>query len=413
MPRHSAKLNALAVQRAKTPGLYGDGAGLYLRVSKSGTKSWAFRYMLNGHAHEMGLGSCSLRSLSEARARALEARKLLLDGADPIEARKASKRAKAREDAKALTFDDCAKAYIESNRSSWSNAKHAAQWETTIANYVSPAFGKLAVRDIDTGLVMRALEPIWERVPETATRVRNRIELVLDWATAREYRKGENPARWRGHLDKLLPKPSKLKSEKHFAALPFDDVPKFMTNLRAEPGTAPVAVEFTILTAARSGEVRGARWEEIDFAAKTWTIPAERMKAKREHRVPLTPRALEILEGLRASNDTGLIFQGRIADAPLSDMSLTAVLRRMKCDVTVHGFRSTFRDWAGERTAFPSEVAEAALAHTLKNKVEAAYRRGDFFEKRRKLMEAWSSYCSQPPAKGSVIGINSAREASR
>lgn len=417
MPRHYSKLNVLAVQRAKSPGLFGDGAGLYLRVSRSGKKTWVFRFMLNGRARDMGLGPYPLRSLAEARELALNARKLLLDGRDPIEARKAAKRAEARATVKAITFDECAKACIESRRARWRNAKHAAQWETTIAKYVSPVFGKLAVRDVDTGLVMKALEPIWKRVPETVVRVRNRIEQILNWATVREYREGDNPARWKGHLDNLLEPPSKMKDDKmrahkktnrHFAALPFTQISDFMLHLRSEPGIAPLALEFTILTAARSGEVRGARWEEIDFESKTWTIPAERMKANKEHKVPLSSRAIKILERLRSESAAGLVFHGRTVGEALSNMSLTAVLRRMKCNVTTHGFRSTFRDWASERTAFPGEVAEAALAHVLKSKTERAYRREDFFEKRRKLMEAWASYCSRPAEKGNVVAINAA-----
>lgn len=410
MPRHSAKLNALAVQRASKPGLYCDGGGLNLRVSPTGTKSWALRYMLNGRAREMGLGPWPLRSLAEAREKALEARRLLLDGKDPIEARKETRNKRALDAAKAISFDRCAKEYIEGHKAGWKNPKHAVQWENSLTAYASPVLGKLSVSDIDTALIMRVLQPIWERIPETAGRVRNRIEAVLNWATVREYRAGENPARWRGHLDKLLPKRSKLQKVKHFAALPFAEIPEFMTTLRTQSGVAALALEFAILTAVRSGEARGARWEEINLKDRAWIIPPERMKAGREHRIPLSPRAIEILES-RGVESEGLIFSTRAGGPALSDMSLTAVIRRMKKDVTTHGFRSTFRDWTGERTAYPSEVAEMALAHVIKNKSEAAYRRGDFFEKRRKLMESWASYCAQPAAKGNVVGIK-AKEAS-
>lgn len=406
MARQTSKLSALKIQSLKKPGLYSDGAGLYLRVSESQTKSWIFRYKLNKRQREMGLGSYPLRSLSEAREKATEARRLLLDKIDPIDARISEKQKLARDISKSMSFDECAKAYIEQHKASWTNAKHAAQWESTLSKRVSPVIGKLAVRDVDTSLVLKVLEPIWSEIPESAGRIRNRIETILDWATVREFRQGDNPARWKGHLDKLLPKTSKIKPVRHFAALPFKDMPDFINSLRKEAGLAPKALELLILTAVRSGEIRGARWEEVDFKERVWTIPAARMKAKREHRVPLSVPALRILEELRSdSTQSGLIFEGRATGSTLSDMTLTAVMRRMDLNFTVHGFRSSFRDWAGERTAFPREIAEQALAHVTKDKVEAAYRRGDYFEKRAKLMDAWAEYV-QSPASTNVVAFD-------
>jgi integrase len=373
----------------------------------------------------MGFGPYPVVSLAEARERALEARKLIAQGVDPLDSRHALERAQASERAKAVAFDECAGQYIASQRDGWKNAKHAKQWETTLEQHVLPILGKLPVSSIETPHIMRVLEQksadypngIWRDIPETASRTRNRVELILDWARSRGYREGENPARWKGHLDKLLPKTTKLtapgqaKEKIHFEALPSTVMSTFMSALRNQPGVAALALEFAILTAARSGEVRGARWEEVNFQERVWIVPAERMKAKREHHVPLSPRAIKILETI-GPKEIGLIFTASKKGASLSDMTLTAVLRRMGQNVTAHGFRSTFRDWAGDRTGFPSEVAEMALAHVIKNKAEAAYRRGHLLEKRRALMTAWADYCNQPPTIGAVVGINSAvREA--
>ncbi len=405
MPRRSAKLNALAAQRARRPGLFSDGAGLYLRVSRAETKSWVFRFMLNGRAREMGLGPFPLISLAGARSKALEARKLLHEGVDPIEVRNASERAQILDAARTLTFDECAARYIEDRRTAWSG-KTAGLWETTLATHVSPIFGKVPVREIDTALVRRALDPIWKRIPETAGKVRYRIELILDWATASEYRTGLNPARWRGHLDKLLPKKSLIHREEHHTALAYTDIGDFLESLRSRTGTAPLALEFLILTGCRTSEVLLAQWSEFDLAGRVWIIPAMRMKTKREHRVPISNRAMEILRKAEGA-DTEYVFPGSRPGKPLSNMAFLEVLRRMEVEVTTHGFRSTFRDWAAEITAFPREVAEQALAHTVSNKVEAAYRRGDLFEKRRKLMDAWSDYCARPTAgtRENVVGI--------
>lgn len=408
MARRVAKLNALAVQRAKKPGLFSDGAGLYLRVSSAGTKSWVFRFTLNGRSREMGLGAVADWSLAEARKRAADARDVLKKGLDPIEDRKAQKRAKDLESARAITFDECAARYIERKRAGWKNKKHAGQWQSTLKTYASPVFGDLPVKDIDTALIRRVLDPIWNTKTETASRVRSRIELILDWATTREYRSGDNPARWRGHLENDFDKRSVVQPVKHHPALSFADIPDFLKKLRAQPGVASLGLEFLILTASRTGEVIGACWDEIDLDAGVWTIPPSRMKAKREHRVPLSPRATEILRRLQGQKGP-FIFSANLGKRPLSNMAFLALLRRMECNVTAHGFRSTFRDWTAECTNFPREVAETALAHTNKDKVEAAYRRGDFFEKRRKLMDAWAAYCNQPPTKIASVTTIGAR----
>jgi integrase len=399
------KLTSLSVRQARRRGLYGDGGGLFLPVSESGAKSWVFRFKKADRLRVMGLGPAHTITLAEARDRARECRKLRLDGIDPIEARRAE-RAQAKLDAaKAVTFAECADAYITAHKAGWRNPKHAAQWPATLATYVNPTFGELPVQAIDTALVTRVMEPIWTKKPETASRVRGRIESILDWATARGYRQGENPARWRGHLENLLPRRSKVRRVEHHAALPYSELSAFMLALRQQEGVAARALEFTILTAARTGEVIGARWEEINIAERLWSVPAERMKAGREHRVPLCGKALEIVEEMRAIGGN-FIFPGGKRGKPLSNMAMTMLLRRMgHGDQTVHGFRSTFRDWAAERTNFPAEVAEMALAHAVTDKVEAAYRRGDLFEKRRALAEAWAKFCATALVGGEIVPI--------
>ncbi|SHH10799.1 site-specific integrase [Massilia sp. CF038] len=392
------KLSAILVGRLDKPGYHGDGGGLWLQVSRSGSKSWIFRYMRDGRSHEMGLGSCITVDLAGARAKARACRQMLLDGVDPLGQRRDARRAHALDEAKRITFDECAAAYIDAHRGSWKNTKHVAQWENTIATYASPLIGGLPVAAVDTDLVVKVLRPIWRNKTETAVRLRGRIEAILGWATVSKFRQGDNPARWRGHLDNLLANPNKIAPVKNHPALPWRDVGGFMDELRACEGVAARAIEFTILTACRSGEVRGARWSEIDLVAKVWTIPAGRMKAGKEHRVPLSIAAMVLLKSLERVGD--VVFPGRGKDLPLSDMSLTAVLRRMgHGDITVHGFRSTFRDWCSEEAsnAFSREVCEHALAHSLPDKVEAAYRRGDLFEKRVTLMQAWASYCAAWP----------------
>jgi integrase len=412
MARETNRLTALAVDNASEPGMYADGDGLYLRVTEDKTKNWVLRYMLNGRPRWMGLGPLKLFGLKEARAKALDARRLRYDGVDPIEAR-ALRRAKARLDAaKAITFKQCADSYINAHRAGWRNGKHAAQWEATLATYAEPVIGSLPVQAIDTALVLRVLEPVWTTKPETAGRVRGRIEAILDFAKARTWREGENPARWRGHLDKLLPARGKVRRVEHHAALPYAELPGFLLALREQEGVAARALEFAVLTAARTGETIGARWSEIDLLDKTWTVPAARMKAGREHRVPLSARALAILEEISAHRkaDDGFVFAGGKPGLPLSNMAFLMLLRRMeRGDLTAHGFRATFKTWASERTAFQNEIIEAALAHVVGSKVEQAYQRGDMFEKRRRLMDAWARYCAKaPPAKeNNVVGFRS------
>jgi len=394
----AGRLTALKVAKAKLPGMYGDGAGLYLRVTADGAKNWVYRYMLAGRPRWMGLGPVALYGLAEARGKALDARRLRHEGIDPIEARRATRTRERLGAAKMVTFKQCAESYIKAHRAGWRNTKHAAQWEATLATYAEPIIGALPVQAIDTALVLRVLEPIWETKPETAGRLRGRIEVILDRAKVLKQREGENPARWRGHLDKLLPRRSKVRAVEHHAALPYGQLPSFLAVLREQEGIAASALEYTILTAVRTGEIIGATWDEINLLDKTWTIPAERMKAGKEHRIPLSGRAIVILEEMQrhALEDTTFVFRGGKADKPLSNMAFLMLLRRMKRDdLTAHGFRSTFRDWAAERTDFPSEVVEMALSHAIGNKVEAAYRRGDLFEKRRRLMDAWAAYCAR------------------
>ena len=407
MARKIELLTALAVSRKTKPGLYRDGGNLYLHITKAGVKSWVFRFMLRGTAREMGLGPLHTVTLADARAKAAEARKLLLEGVDPIDARNATRIAANVVAAKSFTFDHCAEAYIASHRAGWRNAKHADQWQNTLKCYASPTFGALPVQAVDTALVMKALESIWTKKPETATRVRGRIEAILDWATVRGFRAGENPARWKGHLDKLLPKRSKVATVEHHPALPYDQMGAFMADLRNEQGVGARALEFTILTAARTGEVIGAQWGEIDLEAAVWTVPPNRMKASKEHRVPLSPRAMELVNELRKTWQSEYVFPGGRRGKPLSNMALLATLKRMaRSDLTAHGFRSTFRDWAAEQTNYPREVAEMALAHTVGDKVEAAYRRGDLFEKRRRLMDEWQRHTETIGTAGKVVSID-------
>jgi integrase len=409
MARTIGRLTALKVDRAKQPGMYADGGGLYLQVTDNGA-SWVYRYMLGGRPREMGLGPLALYGLQDARAKALDARRLRHEGVDPIDARKAARLRLRLDAAKAMTFKQCAEAYIKTHRAGWHNGKHVAQWEATLKTYAEPVIGSLPVQAIDTALVLKVLEQIWTTKPETASRVRGRIESILDWAKVRGYRAGENPARWRGHLDKLLPARSKVRKVKHHAALPYAELSNFLIQLQSQPGVAARALEFTILTAARTNETIGAMTNEINTREKLWTVPASRMKAKREHRVPLSERALAILA--EAVEDK-FIFVGGKAGRPLSNMAMTEVLRRMgRDDITVHGFRSTFRDWAAERTNFPNEMVEMALAHAVSDKVEAAYRRGDMFEKRRRLMQQWATFCMAAPLRQSASNVASIRQTS-
>lgn len=408
MARELGKLAAVTLPKLKS-GMHSDGGGLYLQVTENGARTWIFRFMLNRRAREMGLGPLHTINLAEARERARECRKLRLDGIDPIEARNGKKAEARLAAATAMTFRECAEAYIAAHKAGWKNPKHAAQWPATLGTYVYPVFGSLPVAAVDTGLVTKALEPIWTAKPETASRVRGRIESVLDWAKARGYRDGENPARWKGHLENLLAEKSKVQRVKHHAALPYGEMGAFMASLRSQGGIGARALEFLILTAARTGEVIGARWDEFDLAQKVWIVPAERMKAGKEHRVPLSAAALAIVEAMQEARESAFVFPGGKKGQPLSNMAMLKLLKRMGCDnLTAHGFRSTFRDWAAESTGFPSEVVEMALAHTVADKVEAAYRRGDLFLKRRQLMDAWATYCDAEVGAGNVVRLHAA-----
>jgi integrase len=410
MARKIEQLTALTVSRAKKRGYLADGGGLYLQISASGAKSWVFRFRENGRLREAGLGPVHTVTLAKARERAHEYRNLRLDGIDPIAERQAGQLRAKLEAARAMTFKQCAEAYIEAHKGSWKNDKHAAQWPSTLETYAYPVFGDLSVQTIDVALVTKAVEPIWKTKTETASRLRGRIERVLDWATVRGYRQGDNPARWRGHLETLLPQRAKVQKVQHHAALPYAEIGAFMAALRGQDGTAASALEFLILTATRTGEVIGATWDEIDPGAAVWTIPPDRMKAGKEHRVPLSKPALAVLTRLRdgapdAAPGT-FVFPGLKAGKPLSNMAMLKLLERMdRSDLTVHGFRSTFRDWAAERTNFPREVAEHALAHSLPDKVEAAYRRGDLFEKRRQIMDAWARFCGTTESSGAIVPL--------
>lgn len=411
MPVKAKELGPLEVKRLTAPGLHAVGgvAGLHLQVLPSGGKSWLLRIVIGGKRREVGLGGFPDVPLALAREKARSVREAVQQGRDPIAERAAARSALAAQRGAAITFDECARQYIDAKSREWKSAKHAAQWTATLTTYASPVIGAMLVRDVELSHVMRILEAddFWTTRTETASRVRGRIESVLDWATVRGYRTGENPARWKGHLDKLLPAPRKTAKVQHHAALPVDEIGLFMRDLRQRDGIAARALEVLILTAARSGEVRGMRWDEVNLDDGIWIVPGERMKAGKEHRVPLSGRVIEILRGTPMV-DGGLVFPGMRAGSPLSDMTLTAVLKRMgRDDLTAHGFRSTFRDWAAERTNYPREVAEMALAHTIKNRAEAAYRRGDLFEKRARLMEDWAKFCDTVQTAGEVVPIRS------
>lgn len=396
MPLKAKELGALAVSRlaaSKKRGLHAVGGvdGLLLQVTDTGATSWLLRVMIAGKRRGMGLGAYPAVGVAAAREKARAARALIEQGIDPIEQRQQVRRNAAAERASAKTFDECARVMLAAKGTGWKNEKHRAQWSSTLQTYASPVLGNMPVRDIEMGHVLRVLSPIWNEKTETASRVRGRIERVLDYATAHKYRHGLNPARWKGNLDAVLDKPSEVAKVKHHAALAIDDVPAFMLRLRQADGTGARALELTILTAARSGEVRGATWSEIDLKAGTWIVPGERMKAKREHRVPLSMQAVALLKALPREEGVELVFPAP-RGGQLSDMTLTAVLRRMRVDCTVHGFRSSFRDWAGDRTHHPRDMIEFALAHALDDKTEAAYRRSDALEKRRVLMQEWADF---------------------
>jgi integrase len=398
------RLTALKITRISQSGMYADGGGLYLQVTSAAAKSWIFRYSAAGRGREMGLGSLSAITLADARVLAAGYRAQRAAGLDPIAVRGAERERQALEAAKAITFSEAAERYIAAHAGKWRNDKHKAQWRSTLATYAEPIFGNLPVQAVDTGLVLNVLEPIWNVKRETASRLRGRIENVLDWATARGLRQGENPARWKGHLKHLLAART-VRAVRHHPAMAYADVPAFMERLRTLEGISPRALEFTILTVARTGETIGALWSEINFTDKIWTVPANRMKAGAEHRVPLCDSALAILREMERTRVSDSVFPGWKHGKPLSNMAMAKVLERMGLDsVTIHGFRSSFRDWAAEQTACASEVVEKALAHTIHNEVEAAYRRGDLLDKRRQLLTAWEGYCATPrQQRGEVV----------
>jgi integrase len=400
MPKIAKPLTAIEVKRLTEPGMHAVGTvpGLQLVIGKTGSASWILRTKVGGSRKDIGLGSYPAVTLAGAWQKAREALQSIKDGTDPVAERK------VKRGAIEWTFKACALAYIASHSSSWKNAKHGAQWRNTLETYVYPHFGSKHVRDVETSDVTSAIRPLWASKNETMVRVRNRIELVLSWAAAQGYRpKGFNPAAWRGHLDQVLPKPSKVNNRKSFEALPIGDIFGFMKRLRETTGTSARCLELTILTACRSGESRGAKWSEFDLDKGVWNIPAERMKANRSHRIPLGNDALKLLRQLARFENTDLLFPGRNGTKPLSDMSMTAVMRRMGLTAVPHGFRSTFTDWCAERTAYPSEVREMALAHAIGNDTEAAYRRGDLFEKRGNLMADWATFLKTEPSKGDNV----------
>jgi integrase len=399
MARQLKRLTARSVAAMTKPGRHADGGNLYLTVSRTGaavSKRWTFMFSFAGKQREAGFGSADAVTLAEARAKAAEWRSLLAKGIDPLAAKKATREAEAGR----RTFGECSAELIKSKSSEWRNEKHRAQWSSTLHDYCGPILDK-PVDAIDTQAVLGVLQPVWGRIPETASRLRGRIETVLDYAKASGLRSGENPAAWRGHLALILPKRQKL-SRGHHATVPYADLPEFIAKLRDTETIHALALEFLVLTAARSGEVLGATWDEIDIEAKVWTVPAARMKSGREHRVPLSARAMAILDRMAEIRTGDLVFAGQRRRRPLSGAAMGALVT----GATVHGFRSSFRDWAGEETSFPREIAEQALAHATGDATERAYRRGDALEKRRGLMTAWSNYC-EPAAGGNVFALRS------
>ena len=406
----TGKLSAAEVKKAKV-GMHGDGGGLWLQVRGPEWKSWIFRYTANGKARAMGLGALATVPLKEAREEATRCRLLVKQGRDPIADRAAMKAQTQLAAANAVTFRECAAAYVMQHKAGWRNEKHAAQWANSLATYAEPTLGGLPVANIDTALVMRVLQPIWTEKPETAVRVRGRIEKILDWAKVQGYGSGENPARWRGHLEALLPKKAKIASVEHYAALPYREMGAFMADLRKQDSTAASALELAILTAVRTREATDARWAEIDLDEALWTVPASRTKTAREHRIPLAPAAVAVLEKMRERAEGEFVFPGLKPGASLSEGAMRSALIRMgRADLTVHGFRSSFRDWAAEQTNFPREAAEMALGHAVGSAVERAYQRGELLRKRRLLMEAWAAYCAAPAKGGKVVQLKRASQ---
>lgn len=395
MPKITKELGALEVSRLRAEGVYAVGGvqGLYLRVKDSGSRSWVLRYVIGEQRRRMGLGSFPTVTLGLAREKAREARLKIDQGIDPIGDRVFVRAERQREAAKKLLFPDAARKAIAAKSPEWSNAKHSLQWASTLETYAYPVLGKLDVQDIETHHILAVLQPIWNEKTETASRLRGRVEAVLDWATAHGSREGLNPARWTGHLDQLLPKPNRVAKVKHHEAVPYVEAAKVFDRIAHAAGQGARALMLQVLTATRSGEVRGATWGEFDLDAGLWIVPAERMKARKEHRIPLSEQALALLVGIQRVEGSELVFPSE-KGKPLSDMTITAVMRRMGLTAVPHGFRSTFRDWAAECTDYPKDVIEMALAHAIESKVEAAYRRGDMLEKRKMLMQEWASFCA-------------------
>jgi integrase len=407
MAKTVKRLKDMQIRRLSKPGSYPDGEGLYLQVRTSGAKDWFYRYEVDGKGRKRGLGSYPTISLEQARDDALECRQLRQQGIDPVDYAKAQRQKEALDEAKSFTFKECALAYINSHQQGWKNRKHESQWRNTLDTYAYPTIGDIGVQDIDIGLVLDVLEPIWYEKTETASRVRQRIENILDWATVKQYRSGDNPALWRGRLDKLLPKRVKVQKPVHFPAMDYRELPGYFQALRKRDSVATRALAFTILTAARNGEARAVTSDELDIKGKVWTIPDNRMKADREHRVPLSAEALKIIKEMEPfkRHTDHFIFPGQAHAKPISEASLLKIVKQQDKTLTVHGFRSTFRDWCAEQTSFPREVAEAALAHSIRDKTEAAYQRGDLFEKRRRLMDQWMQYCLKGKGKAKVVPI--------
>lgn len=388
------RLTDLKIKQGIEPASYPDGNGLYLQVRKSGAKDWFYRYQVDGKGRKKGLGSYPTVSLSDARTAAQACHVLRDKGVDPIAHYKAVEAERKLGEIKGLTFQECAEAYIDARKAEWKNAKHHYQWHQSLNTYAYPDMGALSVQDIDLGLVLKVLEPIWGTKTETATRVRQRIEAILDWAKVRQYRGGENPARWRGHLDKILPSPNKIKTVVHQAAMDYRVVPRYYQSLSLSNTVSKLALAFVIQTALRSKEVRYAEWDEIDIDDMVWTVPAARMKSNKEHRVPLTAEMCRILELAKVLRQDSFVFPSTKKGQGISDTAVRKQLQDECPGVTVHGFRSSFRDWCAESTNYPRELAEKALGHVLRDKVEAAYQRGDLLEKRRELMTGWSTYCN-------------------
>ena len=400
------RLSAVTVATLKKPGYYADGGCLYLRVAPGGTKGWIFRFGLAGKMRDAGLGAYPTVSLVKARKQAEAYRQVVVARIDPIEQRNEEREAARVQSATAMTFEQCAKAFIASHDAGWKNERHRGQWRATLATYCYPVLAGLPVQTVDTALVLKVLEPMWTQKPETASRVRGRIESILDWAKAHGNRDGENPARWRGHLDNLLPAKSKVRRVEHHAAMPYREIGMLMAKLRAETTASARALELLVLTATRVSETLSARWEEVDVEQRMWTIPPGRMKSGREHRVPLSARAIAILKEMADVRHNEYVFPGVKQGRPLTRNVFDALFPRLELTVTPHGFRSSFRDWAAETTNFPREAAELALAHAVGDSVERAYQRGDLLEKRRKLMEAWAAFCAQGPRSAKVVSIN-------